>query len=102
MASTSTAVEIDTEQAKEYATQTKNIVEQLSKALVSDAMPGEEPTSVSTDSFDLSSQKNYADSFAGAPLPISGSRRRFLAEGIDIVVPEGVFDNAPVSGDESR
>ena len=100
MASTSTAVEIDTEQAKEYATQTKNIVEQLSKALVSDAMPGEEPTSVSTDSFDLSSQKNYADSFAGAPLPISGSRRRFLAEGIDIVVPEGVFDNAPVSGDE--
>jgi hypothetical protein len=88
-------------QEEQFAEATLNIVEQLSKALVSDAMPGEEPTSVSTDSFDISSQKNFAGAFAGAPLPIGGAnRRRFLADGVDIVVPDGVFDSTDV-GSES-
>jgi hypothetical protein len=87
---------------EEFAQATLNIVEALSKALVSDAMPGEEPTSVSTDSFDISSQKNFAGAFAGAPLPIGAlNRRRFLADGVDIVVPDGVFDNTDVSGESA-
>ena len=101
-ATSSGSMETTAAQAEEYSAATLNIVEQLSKALVSDAMPGEEPSSVSTDSFDISSQKNFADSFAGAPLPIGGAnRRRYLADGIDIVVPEGAFDGTEMTGDSA-
>ena len=87
---------------QELAIATLNIVDTLSKALVSDAVPGEEPTSVSTDSFDISSQRNFANAFAGMPLPIDrATRRRFLADGVDIVVPDGVFDNVDLTGDDS-
>ena len=89
-------------QQKQFATATLNIVDQLGKALVADAIPGEEPTLVVTESFDISSQKNLPGAFAGAPLPIgASSTRRCLADGVEIVVPSGVFDSTAVTGESS-
>ena len=48
----------------------------------------------------LISSQRTANAFAGAPLQLLAIAA-FLADGVDIVVPDGVFDNTDVSGESA-
>ena len=89
-------------QAAQASAATLAIVDELSSAIVSAAIPGEIPAVVNTETFSIQSQKNYIGAFTGSMLPIEsdGSRRSLSQDGIGVFVPEGAFDRSHARADD--